>query len=993
MRADGASAPQLAAFARRLDGLARPGAGLLPGDALEPLGDVDALDDLPGPPDGGLDRVAIVKLNGGLGTSMGLSAPKSTIEAKDGRSFLDVIARQVLALRERTGARLPLVLMDSPHTRAPTLQALERHRGLGGQDVPRDFLQGREPKLRADDHEPVQWPPDRELEWCPPGHGELYVALAGSGMLDALLDAGYDLAFTSNADNLGAVADPRIAAWMTARRIPFAMEVVQGTQADRKGGHLARARRAHRAARDRSGPRRRRLVRRCRALALVQHEQPVDRPAGVARAPAARPRGPELPLIVNHKTVDPTDPDSPPVLQLENAMGAAIGAIDGARPLHVARDRFVPVKTTDDLLVLRSDAYALGDDGRLRPQFDGDPPVVSLDARYKLLADFDARFADGLPSLRWRRPPRRFDERRRLRARTRQPDRRAHRLQRRPGPALRDRRRGHGHRDAPRRRPGRGRAARSRRRRWLRRRRPDGATGWRAFVRGAVGRAQRRRPDASRPPRWRSPARSPRARACRRRPRWRSRWRWRCSGSPRDRAAPRRWSWPSCAPRVENDWVGAQTGLLDQIASLIGGRSTRALRIDFATLAVGPVPLRTGDWTLVTRRLPRAARARRRRLQRAPRGVRRARASCWVCSWLAHADRAAASAPPDPLDRRAPHVLDENARVRGGGRRAARRRPGGGRAPAGRLPRVAARLLRRVDRQGRGDGGGAARGRSRGRADGGGGFGGHVLGPAAPRGRRPGRARPCAAVSWRRPAPQSSSASASTIWRPSGRTSAQPIMNSAKAIMPSPAHRSMRTPGRLGDLGAGVEDPQDGQHDPVEQEQPADDAAQVEQVAPPAISRPLVGGRSRRRPGSADQKNDHREHWPPARSTRSRAAAATPTSARRRPMIAPLMSPTVPHTRPCICSIGLGLVNNVTPTETIASTHERDARAPERLVEIGAEVEDADLVERRRPRSAADRARDQAPEAGPGESSASSSIPMMNVANSGALKIENNAWM
>lgn len=396
MRADGASEPQLAAFARRLGQLEAFGAGLLPGDELEPLEAVDALDDLPESAPGALDHVAIVKLNGGLGTSMGLSAPKSTIEAKDGRSFLDVIGMQVRALRTWTGARLPLVLMDSPSTREASLRALT----LPPSDVPPDFLQGREPKLRADDHQPVQWPADPELEWCPPGHGELYVALAGSGMLDELLAAGYELAFTSNADNLGAVADPRIAAWVTAERIPFAMEVVQGTPADRKGGHLARH----------DG-----------RIVLRETAQVPDGDASFGDVERWRwyntnnlwidlralrdlldrdPAGPELPLIVNHKTVDPTDPDSPPVLQLENAMGAAIGAIDGARPIHVGRERFIPVKTTDDLLVLRSDAYALTDDGRLEPTFTGDPPVVTLGPRLKLLADFDARFADGLPSLR-----------------------------------------------------------------------------------------------------------------------------------------------------------------------------------------------------------------------------------------------------------------------------------------------------------------------------------------------------------------------------------------------------------------------------------------------------------------------------------------------------------------------------------------------------------------------------------------------------------------
>ena len=65
----------------------------------------------------------------------------------------------------------------------------------------------------------------------------------------------------------------------------------------------------------------------------------------------------ELPVIVNHKTIDPRDPSSTPVVQLESAMGAAIGSFPGAALLEVPRSRFVPVKTTDDLLLLRSDVF------------------------------------------------------------------------------------------------------------------------------------------------------------------------------------------------------------------------------------------------------------------------------------------------------------------------------------------------------------------------------------------------------------------------------------------------------------------------------------------------------------------------------------------------------------------------------------------------------------------------------------------------------------
>jgi UTP--glucose-1-phosphate uridylyltransferase len=80
-------------------------------------------------------------------------------------------------------------------------------------------------------------------------------------------------------------------------------------------------------------------------------------------------------------------------------MGAAIGACDGARAVCVPRTRFAPVKTTDDLLVLRSDVYRLGDDGRVERR--ADEPFVALDpAHFKTLEGFDARFPAGPPSLR-----------------------------------------------------------------------------------------------------------------------------------------------------------------------------------------------------------------------------------------------------------------------------------------------------------------------------------------------------------------------------------------------------------------------------------------------------------------------------------------------------------------------------------------------------------------------------------------------------------------
>jgi galactokinase len=113
--------------------------------------------------------------------------------------------------------------------------------------------------------------------------------------------------------------------------------------------------------------------------------------------------------------------------------------------------------------------------------------------------------------------------------------------------------------------------------------------------------------------------------------------------------------------RVENDWVGAQTGLLDQIASLFGSEGN-ALRIDFSSLDVQSVPLRLGDWKLV---LVDSGE----KHSNASGGYNERRRECAEAAerlgveFLSDADRAAAGGLPDVLSRRTLHVLDENERV------------------------------------------------------------------------------------------------------------------------------------------------------------------------------------------------------------------------------------------------------------------------------------------------------------------------------------------
>jgi UTP--glucose-1-phosphate uridylyltransferase len=405
MREAGQPEEAIRAFANAYRRLQSGDSAMLPSADLEPAGDVPALGELPEVDGDALARVAVIKLNGGLATSMGLRSPKSLIEARAGRSFLDIIIGNTLALRRRYSVRLPLVLMNSQATRAETLDALDSHPDLDT-GLPVHFLQSMEPKLDAESLAPVSWPADPSLEWCPPGHGDVYGSLRSSGMLDALIEHGFRFAMISNADNLGAMVDARIAGHLEREEIPFLMEVVAGTEADRKGGHIARRRAdgqlvlretAQTPPEDEDSFRDYRRWRYYNTNSLWVDlrvlKDTLDRSEGVL----------ELPLIINRKTVDPRDSSSTPVIQLESAMGAAIGSFTGAQLLCVPRTRFVPVKTTDDLLVLRSDVYTLSDEFVVAPlpERADDLPYVELDSHfYKLLDDFEQRFPAGAPSLR-----------------------------------------------------------------------------------------------------------------------------------------------------------------------------------------------------------------------------------------------------------------------------------------------------------------------------------------------------------------------------------------------------------------------------------------------------------------------------------------------------------------------------------------------------------------------------------------------------------------
>lgn len=406
MRAAGVSDSTLRAFHHSYAQLLSGQAGVIPEGTIEAVSDLPRLAQLPHPSRPApelLNQTVILKLNGGLGTSMGLDRAKSLLPVRDGMSFLDFTVRQIRSLRQQSGPGLRFLLMNSFSTSRETLAYLQQFAELG-KAASLELMQSQVPKVDAASLGPISWPQNPALEWCPPGHGDLYPSLLGSGLLERLLREGVEYLFVSNSDNLGASLDLGLLADFAQSGKDFLMEVAERTPSDRKGGHLAQrggrwllresaqCPEADIAAFQDIGRHRffntNNLWIRLRSIKAL-----LDQHGGFI----------PLPLIKNVKTVDPRDAGSPPVFQLETAMGAAIESFPNAGAIVVPRTRFAPVKTTSDLLALRSDAYTVTGDGRVMLANLGadPPPSIDLDPKhYRLVEQLDEKTAAGVPSLK-----------------------------------------------------------------------------------------------------------------------------------------------------------------------------------------------------------------------------------------------------------------------------------------------------------------------------------------------------------------------------------------------------------------------------------------------------------------------------------------------------------------------------------------------------------------------------------------------------------------
>ncbi|KAH0556744.1 putative UTP--glucose-1-phosphate uridylyltransferase [Trichoglossum hirsutum] len=343
-----------------------------------------------------LSKLAVLKLNGGLGTSMGCVGPKSVIEVREGMSFLDLSVRQVEYLNRIYNVNVPFVLMNSFNTDGDTQSIIKKYEGYNIDIL--TFNQSRYPRILKDSLLPAPKSYDSQIsDWYPPGHGDVFESLYNSGILDELIERGIEIIFLSNVDNLGAVVDLRILQHMVETQAEYIMELTDKTKADVKGGTII----------DYEG--KARLL----ELAQVPKEHVQDFKSikkfkyfntnniwlnlkAIKRV--VQNNELELEIIQNLKSIpgDKKGESDISIIQLETAVGAAIRHFNNAHGVNVPRRRFLPVKTCSDLLLVKSDLYSM-EHGQLnidQARF-GPAPLIKLGTDFKKVSDFQRR----IPSI------------------------------------------------------------------------------------------------------------------------------------------------------------------------------------------------------------------------------------------------------------------------------------------------------------------------------------------------------------------------------------------------------------------------------------------------------------------------------------------------------------------------------------------------------------------------------------------------------------------
>ena len=339
-----------------------------------------------------LKKLAVVKLNGGLGTSMGCVGPKSVIEVRDGMSFLDLSVRQIEYLNRTYNVSVPFVLMNSFNTDEDTSNIIKKYEGHNIDIM--TFNQSRYPRVLRDSLLPAPKKWDSQIsDWYPPGHGDVFESLYNSGTLDKLLKRGVEIIFLSNADNLGAVVDLRILQHMVESKAEYIMELTDKTKADVKGGTIIDYDNSVRLLEIAQVPKEH--TNEFKSIKKFKYFNTNNIWLNLhAIKRVVENNELAMEIIPNNKSIpaDKKGESDVNIVQLETAVGAAIRHFKNAHGVNVPRRRSLPVKTCSDLMLVKSDLYSLKH-GQLviDPDRFGGAPLIKLGNDFKKVSDFQKR--------------------------------------------------------------------------------------------------------------------------------------------------------------------------------------------------------------------------------------------------------------------------------------------------------------------------------------------------------------------------------------------------------------------------------------------------------------------------------------------------------------------------------------------------------------------------------------------------------------------------
>lgn len=392
-----------------------------------------------------LNKLVVIKLNGGLGTSMGCHGPKSVIPVRSDLTFLDLTVQQIevsdggiinvwkglidsclrvicrawtklttqmfpwcwwtLSIPMRTQKRSSANTKDSKCKYTHSTRAVSRASAVTHccrwpkismwlKILRREYIRLlREIRVST---KPIHFQLTLIHRWYPPGHGDFYESFQNSGLLRQFIAEGREYCFLSNIDNLGATVDLSILNKLLTEKssngspVEFVMEVTDKTRADVKGGTLIQYENKLRLLEIAQVPSEHvEDFKSVKAFKFFNTNNIWAKLSAIERVLNERTLNMEI--IINHKTLE----NGVRVIQLETAVGAAMKCFEGAIGINVPRSRFLPVKKTSDLLLVMSNLYSLkGGSLVMSPQrmFPTTPLIKLGDNHFSKVKEFLSRW-------------------------------------------------------------------------------------------------------------------------------------------------------------------------------------------------------------------------------------------------------------------------------------------------------------------------------------------------------------------------------------------------------------------------------------------------------------------------------------------------------------------------------------------------------------------------------------------------------------------------